>query len=146
MAQDPHELNDAPLLQQLRGSDPFVVPEGFFERFPHQVQAAATQQSRPVNSRGTIYWLFWPAGVVVAMLAVLFIWGQLGPEQTGTTLAQNSIVPYDVELEELDHPTDLLLDEEGPTLAEVHLPVTDDELLGYIAYEEIALDLLIEEL
>lgn len=146
MAQDTHELNESPLLKQLRGSDPFVVPESFFERFPHQVQAAATRQGRSVTSRWSGHWHFWPAGVAVALMAALFLWPRSGREVQGPNLAQTAIDPSELDLYALEQTTDLLIEEDAPTLAEVYLPVTDDELLGYIAHEEIALDLLIEEL
>ena len=34
----------APTLHGLKRTDPFTVPDGFFERFPHQVQAAIVER------------------------------------------------------------------------------------------------------
>lgn len=41
---DTDPLSEAPLLRSIPRTDPFVVPDGFFDRFPMQVQAA-------INSR-----------------------------------------------------------------------------------------------
>jgi len=38
-------LSEAPLLRSIPKVDPFVVPEGFFDRFPHQVQRTIVEQN-----------------------------------------------------------------------------------------------------
>jgi len=140
------ELRDAPLLKGVRGNDPFVVPEGFMDRFPHQVQQAATPMPRTVGAAWERARWYWPAGIAIGMLAVLFILRHPGTDPGATPLAEELIDPYELGLLGSDDASTLLLEADGPTLADVYLPVTDDELLGYIASEEIALDLLIEEL
>lgn len=140
------ELSEAPLLKGLHGEAPFVTPDGFFDRFPQQVQGIVVRQGRSKGSPGA--WIRWlrPAGAVVALVAVVLLWRHAGHGTQDTSVTQEIIDPYELDLSDTDHTLDLLLDTDGPTLAEVHLPVSDDELLGYIASEEIALDLLIEEL
>jgi hypothetical protein len=55
----------APTLFGLPKADPFVVPSGFFEQFPHEVQARVTERSR------TRDWGWWRRmAIALPMLAL----------------------------------------------------------------------------
>ncbi|MFZ1692091.1 MAG: hypothetical protein WAT74_02745 [Flavobacteriales bacterium] len=68
-------LSEAPLLRSIPKVDPFVVPEGFFEQFPHQVQAAIAKKkaaswwSRLLPSTPAFRVAWASAAVLVAALA-----------------------------------------------------------------------------
>ena len=67
--EDHHEQEDlerlAPTLMGLPKRDPFAVPDGFFDRFPHAVQARVTTRPAPV-----IVWLR-RAAIALPVLALL---------------------------------------------------------------------------
>lgn len=74
---DNDPLDDAPLLRGIPKMDPFVVPEGFFDRFPMQVQAAiARDHQQSAWTRLTSARWLRPAlagAVGVAMLAAFVL-------------------------------------------------------------------------
>ncbi|MBL7964846.1 MAG: hypothetical protein JNM31_13495 [Flavobacteriales bacterium] len=56
-----------PLLDRLPRTDPFMVPDGFFERFPHHVQVALPRGRR---SRA---WANWMRPVLAASLVLVAV-------------------------------------------------------------------------
>lgn len=147
---DTDDLKDAPLLRSITQHDPFLVPDGFFDRFPQTVQAR-------IAAKGPIAWsnrlaLFLHPRSVVGSLAVLAIvattW-TLWPSGTvtGTAALGVAIEPEEVLSSDVDD--ELLfaaLASEEPLLDAVDLPFSDTELEAYLVNEELPLDLLIEEL
>ena len=144
---DPNtELREAPVLRSIPKEDPFVVPDGFFEQFPHAVQQRITEKrERPSILSG---WLR-PALAACAVVALVVIAWVLWPKPA-SELPQIAVSTYETP----DHVSDELEAEElftalstdDPLLAEVDLTLTDAELAEYIEQEELPLDLLIEEL
>ncbi len=146
------ELRDAPLLRKLRGSDPFVAPDGYFGGFPHQVQDRLRTGARIRP------WYFRPAliGSTVACLGLVIglgWWNMRSPNvATGHTPAVAEVPEvsapdsFDWSRSDAALAHELLYVEEAPTLAVVDLPLTDDEWLGYLYHADIPLDILIEEL
>lgn len=146
MHPDPHdELREAPVLRSIPKVDPFLVPDGFFERFPHAVQERVATKRRPSVLGG----LLRPAIAACSLLAVVIITWVLWPKPA-SELPQIAVSTYETpehvsdELEAEELFTALSTDE--PLLAEVDVNLTDAELADYIEQEELPLDLLIEEL
>ena len=140
------ELRDAPVLRSIPKTDPFVVPDGFFERFPHALQQRISEQRGRSPVLGG--WLR-PAIGALAVLAVVVITWFLWPKSTSdlpriamSTYEQPEHVSDDLDAEELL----AALSTGDPLLAEVDLALTETELAAYVEQEELPLDLLIEEL
>ncbi len=147
--QDNDELRNAPGLKDLRRSDPFTVPEGFFERFPQRVQQRVVQLERQ-NERHTVFgkWA-WYGAAAMAMLALGIYFLRPGTPSsatniTGQTAALN-VEPEELDLESWD-PIELYaaLNDDRSTIAITALE--SDELAAYIEHEELPLDLILEEL
>ncbi len=150
---DEHDaLNEAPTLRGLSNHDPFVVPEQFFERFPHAVQQRISAESRTQRS--------WPGGLFrvprlrvffgsVALVAVVLAAWLVRPTSAPAPLAA---VAVNIEPEEILHEdvdTEMLftaLDEEDGALNTLGLSADEDELLAYLENEDLPLELLIEDL
>ncbi len=136
-------LDDAPLLRGLKGgADPLVVPDGFFERFPHEVQAKVTRRAAPVDG----IWmtrLAWSLGVVAVVLAVWF----------ALPLMQDPVVaPQEMALDV--HPEELPLNEhlvwdvyadDVPLFSEVLLDLEEHEMIAYLEHENVDVELLMLE-
>ncbi len=145
------ELRDAPTLRSISKVDPFVVPDGFFDRFPQQMQQriAAERARRTRWSWGLPEWVVKPAFGALAVVAVgILAWTLWPTKDTAVDSAQLAVY------ETLDHVTDDLeaddiyaaLSTDDPLLAEADLGLTSEELAEYIEREELPLDLLMEEL
>lgn len=145
------ELRDAPTLRGIPKVDPFVVPDGFFDRFPQQMQQriAAEQARRARWSMGLPMWTVKPAFGALALVAVVVLAWALWPS-TDPAIAPTQLAAYETP----DHLTDDLeaediyaaLSADDPLLAEADLGLTNEELAEYIDREELPLDLLMEEL
>lgn len=150
---DNEELkSDAPVLAGLPKADPFVVPEGFFDRFPHQVQASITAQ-QPAPDLAWPWWKRWVAALPVVLLAAVGIWMATrsnGPVETPAV----AITPLtDGELDAIDD-TEILaafddsdageIPAEG--LGEVALQLEEDELLAYLEHEDADMTDLITDI
>ena len=147
---DTDDLKDAPLLRSIPQHHPFVVPDGFFDRFPQTVQARIGAQ-QPTSWSDRLATLLRPRVVVgcLAVLAVVATTWTLWPSRTsaGTTELGGTVEPEEVLNNEVDDEllfAALMSDE--PLLDPVDLPLSDDELEAYLENEELPLDLLIEEL
>ncbi len=138
----------APTLASLPKIDPFVVPEGFFDRFPHQVQGLVTRPARPA---GMPVWLKRVAFALPLAAAVAGAWwlvrdGDAPMQQAAVEIPDAGID----ELELLDSP------EAFAELAEEHaaveaLPATslelnDEELAVWLENESTDPTELIAEL
>jgi len=91
----------APRLHGLPKADPFTVPDGFFERFPHQVQAAIAE-GRSTNAPA---WTWWKrAAFALPVLAILATGAML-------LLRENTPAPVAVEVTPLPDSELVLLDD-----------------------------------
>lgn len=139
----------APTLHGLKRTDPFTVPDGFFERFPHQVQAAIVERKRSSAPAWT-WWMRAAIALPVVALAVTGLW-MLRTQQPDATAQPVAVTPLtDRELDALDDAevlaafdlsrTNELTDED---LGAVDLQLNEDELLAYLENEDIT-DLIVE--
>ena len=153
-ANEHDELKDAPMLRSIPKVDPFVVPDGFFDRFPHQVQARVAQRTSLVERIGT--WLrsfSWPVQLAGIATIALLIAGPLYFVLRPASITEgNGVATIDVAPNELDpytlDETDLYtaIDDAPALMAAVGDGFTPDEMAAYLEHEELPLDLLIEEL
>ena len=139
----------APTLHGLPKVDPFVVPAGFFERFPHQVgDAIASRQGRRQGAWQP--WMRW-AFALPALLLLLWVGLRSLPGPAGEQVAQVAGL-QDTMPDELSGLADVDLaayveEEAGAIdLAGVNVELNDEEMLAYIATEDIDLAELIIEL
>lgn len=144
----PDELRDAPLLSKLRGSDPFVTPEGFFERFPQEVQQRIRSRERGGWSLRPKFRPVWVIGTTVMglLMAVLV----LLREPTSPTLQAREelpAMPDELVLDSWDDDQLLaeIVSEEGTVTGVAH-DLDAEELAAYIEQEELPIDLILEEL
>jgi hypothetical protein len=134
-------LGQAPLLSGLAGRDPFVVPDGFFDRFPNEVRTIILARKH----RGSFFRSAWSYRAAIAipsmaLLAAVWWFAQRGPMDQGAHLASISIPSID----------DLSAQEEGELLASipstqlasfatVGIDLNDDELAAYVEHEGLDL-------
>jgi hypothetical protein len=146
------EMKDAPLLRSIPPHDPFVAPDGFFDRFPHMVQGRIVGSARRPEwqrsfARQAVRLAFGTAIVAGAAALVWSLWPAPPVEQIAGTPAPSAETDV-LLLEDMDE--ELLLEAwdsgDAPALEEVDLPLNEEELLVYLENEDIPLDLLIEEL
>jgi hypothetical protein len=145
-----HEHEDlkplAPTLASIPKVDPFVVPEGLFERFPHQVQARITTQGPALP------WSTWVKRLAVALPLVALLagaWWMLRsadrpPDQMAVEIPETTVD----ELELLDDPETLASLYESEVALEVStdMDLSDDELAAWLEAEQTDLSQLIAEL
>jgi hypothetical protein len=142
---------NAPTLFSLPKVDPFVLPDGFFERFPHEVQARIVESKK-------VPWLGnWAKRLSIA-LPVLVIaagglwWMQHQPLQANVgEVAAATLTPLsDDELDGLDDSDLLALVEETSATADdlgaVDLNLDETELIAYLEGENADVDQLLTEL
>ncbi|HMC98350.1 MAG TPA: hypothetical protein VKG92_11880 [Flavobacteriales bacterium] len=143
------ELQQAPGLRSIPRTDPFVVPDGFFERFPQVVQQRIAED-RGRSRRWSLElsgWLRPAVGALAAIVVITLAW-MLWPK-AGEDLPEAQVAAYETpehvwdEIDAEDVYTALSTDD--PLLAEVDLTLSDEEMADYIEQEELPLDLLIEE-
>ena len=136
----------APTLASIPKVDPFVVPDRFFERFPHQVQARVTAQAPGLR------WSPWVKRLALALPVVAVLAGAWyilrtneGPnEQVAVVIPETTLD----ELELLDDPETLasLYESDGSGVASADVDLTDDELAAWLETEQTDLSQLITEL
>lgn len=147
-----HETDDlkrlAPTLASLPKVDPFMVPEGFFERFPHQVQARVTR-SRPTP--GLASWvkrLAFALPVVAALVGAWWVFRGDDAELQAVAVVIPAASVDDLEL--LDHPEAFAeLAEENAAveaLPATSLELNDEELAVWLENESTDPSELIAEL
>ena len=147
---DTDELKDAPLLRGIPLHDPFVVPDGFFDRFPQTVQARIAAQ-QPASWTDRLAALLRPRRVIgsLAVITIVVTTWTLWPSGTSTGTASLGVAVEPEEVLSNDVDDELLfatLASDGPLLDAIDLPLTDSELEAYLENEELPLDLLLEEL
>ncbi|MBL7980726.1 MAG: hypothetical protein JNL52_02840 [Flavobacteriales bacterium] len=146
---DNDELRDAPGLKDLRRSDPFAVPEGFFEQFPQRVQQRVVQLERQNERRIPFGRWTWYGAAAMAMLAFGIYFLQPGTPTSATSITDQTaalnVDPEELDLESWDQ-IELYasLNDDRSTIAITALE--SDELAAYIEHEELPLDLILEEL
>ena len=139
------ELKEAPRLKGIPKNDPFVVPDGFFDRFPTVVQARIADHGHS-NAR---VWFLRPvpiAGSLALLTLFLALW-QSWP-RSAVPLAAQEIDIHPNELPQGTWDTELLYDELGGEVFSVStmaLP-DDDVLYAYLENEDLSLEVLTEEL
>lgn len=147
-------LQDAPLLRSIRREDPFRVPDGFFERFPHLVQERINQQPPELFGRFRIALVrrsMTFASVVLVIGVVAWLVAR-SPDMQPTTKDLVHRTEFDIAPEELflvgDGDISLLedLDPSAELLSEVGTGLSDDELVAYLEQDDLPVELLIEEL
>ncbi|MGB3524618.1 MAG: hypothetical protein WBB32_01495 [Flavobacteriales bacterium] len=138
---------DAPMLFGIPKQDPFAVEEGFFERFPHEVQArVGTPQRAPIG-----IWLKRAAFALPVLALLVFgihtFTGDTLPNRkpvASITISPEAAALYmastDFDTPELiaDVPT-----AEWPDLGTVTMQLSPDEALAYVDLENIDLTELI---
>lgn len=150
---DNEELErDAPFLAGLPKADPFVVPDGFFDRFPHQVQAAITAQQTTLAAA----WPWWKRVSIALPIIALVSLGtwMLSRPDAQVELSAATVTPLsDVELDAMDDQELLAaFDEEEEQdiapddLGEVVIDLNDDELLAYLENEDTDINDLITDI
>lgn len=131
----------APTLHRLKGRDPFVVPDGFFERLPHAIQASLVEQEASASTWGI--WsrrAVWALPVCAALVVAVF-WAM--PKETevdGPALAESQHVVWD-EFDASEIPATWYAD--APGLGATTLELNDSEWLAYWE-EQGSLDLYLE--
>ncbi len=145
------ELKDAPTLSGLSRTDPFVVPDGFFDRFPTAMSERIAGPHARVTDAGPWNLLsvrrYRVLGIAASVIALAIATFFFLPDRTGTTdtaLAEITLTPTELDAQELDETELLAMMDEGTSLLGDGL--STDEMAQYLDNEELSLDLLIEEL
>jgi hypothetical protein len=152
---DPHDtdsLSEAPLLRSIPKADPFVVPDGFFDRFPMQVQAAISAQPsgwrallQRVREAHTAWRVSAAAiGLALAVYVVkIALTGEARPatEYASNELSADELLALGVRDDDLIAALPDLGSEPGWAGS-----LSEEELSAYLEQDELALDLIIEEL
>jgi hypothetical protein len=136
--------HSAPMLAGLPKADPFVVPDAFFEQFPHQVQAHVVAASTRQRS-----WSGWKRVAIALPVVALLAFGAWRllrtqpvnePEVAVTPLTDDELIAYD----DID-PLSWVEEEDLPPLGEVNIDLNDEDLLAYFEEEHTDLAELITE-
>ncbi|MEZ4738052.1 MAG: hypothetical protein R2818_01520 [Flavobacteriales bacterium] len=151
MQEDQHidELKDLPVLGKMPKRNPFMAPEGFFDHFPHAVQHLIVDAPR----HSPWAWLFtsWVPRIATVLLLVIgsIAWFQWPEGEQGIASAEpgEQVLPY--ELLDMEFDEDLIfatLAHDEPVMNTVDLALSEREMTAYVEYEDLSLELLIEEL
>jgi hypothetical protein len=136
----------APTLASIPKVDPFLVPEGLFERFPHQVQARVIVLA-PVQR-----WSPWMKRLAIGLPLLALLAGAWFLLRTSeATVVQVAVeIPETTmdELELLDDPETFasLYEGEDPGLPAASVDLTEDELAAWLEAEQTDVSQLITEL
>lgn len=148
MTDDPK--NESSMLDAIPRCDPFVVPEGFFERFPHRVQARIAKPEPAWRQLLHGFWdSHWALKATIPVLAALAI--ILTLRITPSPDSAEAAFITDINPDELadwtmiDEDLFAVLPEESATEVWAE-PLSEEELTGYVDHEAIPLELIIEEL
>lgn len=140
----------APKLHGLPKADPFVVPESFFDRFPHQVQAAIVEGTRKDVPVGLWWKRLAIALPIIALLGLGTWWLQRTPVAVDPMAFTSDSLPADpTVMDDVDEYEVLALIEEhqgpAPDLGAVEIHLNETELLAYLDNENTDLtDLIID--
>lgn len=137
----PEDLkHHAPTLAGLPARDPFVVSEGFFDRFPHEVQAVIAARASHGSARYGALWLR-RAALALPLIAILIMaWWSIRTEPGTTELAVISAPSVEglSALEERDLLA-LLSDEDLNAMGTVAIDLDEDEMAAYVEHEGLDL-------
>jgi hypothetical protein len=129
---------DAPMLFGIPKQDPFAVEEGFFERFPHQVQALASQRSRTPR----LIWMKRAALALPALALVIFAVHSLRAPNDPDVAAYtpDEALQYATS-EQFDTQTIMAdaTEAEWPVFDSVTVQLTPNEALAYVDQHDIDL-------
>ncbi len=148
---DTDDLGNAPLLKSIPKLDPFVVPDGFFDRFPHQVQARIAHTDQRTSSSLWLRLSRAPAligslGTLLLVGLVWWAWPTEGPDPVAI-IPETSLESDLTVLDELDdNQLYALWEGNAPPLSEIDLQLDTDDLIAYLENEELPYYLLAEEL
>lgn len=141
-------IREAPNLSAIPKMDPFVVPEGFFEHFPHRVQARIVQRCGNERWR-PILWPALAASTLILILLSIQLVDQQGQDTGSPALADEAILHGVGPAEE-----DLLWLEEEDLYSELAWSedvairpgegFSQDELGAYLMYADIPLSMIAE--
>lgn len=133
---------DAPFLAGVPKADPFVVPDGFFDRFPHQVQALIKAQ----HPTAAPAWPWWKRlSIALPIVALVGLGGWMLTRGSGQVqLPVVTVTPLtDGELDAIDDQELLAAFDENDAeditsddLGEVDIELNDEELLAYLETED----------
>mgnify|MGYP003479063742 CR=1 FL=1 len=147
---EPDELPGTPFLRSLPRTDPFVVPDGFFNQFPHAVQRRAIAATRAPRQGwpffGPTHTARLISGGLTALAVALVTWvfwpaSPAGPSVTDMPWTSGDLLHEGTDVE-------LLYTELHPDLALmdiVVLPEDNEAVLAYLENQNLPLDLLIEQ-
>lgn len=141
------ELKDTPFLRGIAKVDPFVVPERFFDTFPHAVQQRALIQNGVPTFR---YGWLRPAlitGALATVVCLLLLWPFASDQSAQPVAAEHAWTESDLLHGDVDPEllyTEFLIDTD--LMEAVELPQDNDAVLAYLENEDLALDILIEAL
>jgi len=140
---------DHPVLKALPKTDPFIVPEGFFDRFPRDVQQLVIASNKPVPA-----WNHWKKLVIALPMLALFgvaIWRMQREPRISRELAAADVQTLsEEEIDQLDEADALAYLEETPAavaaeLGAVDVQLSEEELAAYLVSENADLiDLIID--
>jgi hypothetical protein len=147
-----NELKEAPLLKSIPAHDPFVVPDGFFERFPHQLQDRLREPegflSRVVRALSNAPVIRWSSAGLAMMLLMFGASILLKDPPKGDD--QAFVVKMGSEELDADHWNDSEVmwytDDPNELMAYSGDDLRAEDLLHYLENEDLPLELLSEEL
>lgn len=143
----------SPLLKGLPKNDPFVVEPGFFERFPHEVQALAVRRA-PKHVLPAVWRRIAVALPVATLVFGAIWWWQHDASVDAPRMARTvEVTPLtNEEIDDLDDPDLLAIAEEiapatadAAPLGQVDLTLNENELVAYFEYENADLNELIAQ-
>lgn len=129
---------DAPVLFGLSKQDPFRIEDGFFERFPHEVQALASKPASPP----VFPWLKRAAVALPAMALVLFAVHSLrSPEVSPVIAPVTEEALLSTTMDQFDTRSILggVTEDEWPAFDSVTVQLTPNEALAYVDQHDIDL-------
>ncbi len=140
-------LNEAPLLRSLKDAPvPFLVPDGFFDRFPHAVQERVVEKGTSIDG----IWLRRLALFMGVIAVVLAVWLAVPVSDRSIADPINDELVLDVSPQELPvNETlvwDVYADSDQPLFGNVLLELDEHELYAYLEHENVDVELLMEEL
>ncbi len=140
---DTDPLSEAPLLRAIPKEDPFTAPEGFFDRFPMQVQSAIAQR------KAAPWWSRWmseaPArriGWSMAAAALVAVVWFVRPAAADTAMT-TGVALTDADWVLADRELLAELASEGEPIPGIQHDLTADELAAYLQAHD-ATEFLVE--
>lgn len=142
------DLRHAPTLKNIVRSDPFVVPDGFFGRFPHTVAKQVIARPNLGERLSVFAELLWPlprpvwATSLVLVVAAMAYWGLV--PTNGNETSNNAGHAELILAQPDDHELIALLSDDAALWGVVGSGVPMDELEDFLDSDEMTLELLTE--